>query len=77
MIPCHDAFRGLPLLCETSAFVEPGGVPAWEIRHDPVTASVVVRYTAELFVDRRQIDHLTSALQAQLHTLAIKVHGAP
>ena len=73
MSGCHDAFRGLPLLVEQSAEREPDGRPVWEIRHDPATASIIVQYTAELFVHRPHIDHMTSTMQEQLHGLARKV----
>ncbi len=74
-IPVHDAFRGLPLMVERSMFKESDGRPIWEIRHDPVTATMVVQYTAGVFCDHREIDHMTSVVQQQLHDLMRKVKG--
>lgn len=58
----------IPMIIERS-FSTKDGIPDWEIVHDPIIQNIVVRYNSNCFSNPREIDHLTSCLQKQMHEL--------
>lgn len=42
----------------------------WNLIIDPDIGEIFIRYSQDLMVDRREIDHLGSILQMHLHQLA-------